>query len=98
MTLNATPLPNLSQPLGYDLSGNIVLNHGWGLDVYDGNLVVDTGAVQKLLSWTAPLVDVGNVVSLSYGAGLKLNANSQLVVDPIRRRSSRGSVRSCPLQ
>ena len=43
--------------------------------------MVDNGAIQPLLSWTAPLVDVGNVVSLSYGAGLKLNESSQLVVD-----------------
>ena len=43
--------------------------------------MVDTGAVQQLLSWTAPLVDLNNTVSLNYGAGLKLNESSQLVID-----------------
>jgi hypothetical protein len=81
LTLSANPLPSLTQPLGYDVYGHIVVNYDWGLDVYNGKLVVDTGAVQQLSSWTAPLVDANNTVSLSYGAGLKLDSNNALAVD-----------------
>jgi hypothetical protein len=81
LTLNANSPPAPTGVLSYDANSNIVLNYGWGLSEYSGALVVDTGAVQQLLSWTAPLVDSKNTVSLSYGSGLKLDANNALAVD-----------------
>jgi hypothetical protein len=82
LTLSANAFPNLTQRIGFDAYGHIVLSYDFGLDVNaSGQLVVDNGAIQQLLSWTAPLVNSNHTVSLSLGLGLKVDSNNAFAVD-----------------
>jgi hypothetical protein len=81
LTLSSTT-PAATGPL-YVTNNLIDLNYGWGLTLSsDGThqLIVDTGSVHPLLSFSAPMVKSNNSVSLSYGSGLSLS-NGTLIVD-----------------